>query len=134
MIKSGGGLFPLPERNMKQSYQEAAEDLNKKLTYYLSREGLTSIEAASEKQLEDLLSAYIKDFLNYQLFFDDFSSLCEQNLSVLQNRTGENDTDLFWICHYGAELSWYIRNEPIRAGHFLERILEWYKAGTDHLE
>ncbi len=110
---------------MKQNYEKAAEALEKKLAGYLKKGKLTSLPEASEEQIKKLLLKFIDDFLKYQLFFDDFSSLCEKLLEVLQNKKPHADSDLFMICHYGAELSWYIRNEPARAAEFLEKIFEY---------
>ena len=102
--------------------------MKKKLIKYLKTEGITILDAeTTENQLKKLLAIFVNDFINYKLFFDDFSSLCEKILVVLQNKKARSDPDFFMICHYGAELSWYIRNEPARAGHFLERILEYYR-------
>lgn len=127
MVKSRGGSNPLPEGNMEQKYEEVLEALNKRLTSYLRKEDLTSVTESSEKDLKRLVFAFIKDFLEYQLSFDDFSSLCEQILIELRNRPDRKDSDLFSMCNYGAELNWYIRNEPVRAGDFLETILEWHR-------
>ena len=127
MVKSRGESNPLSEGNMEQKYEEVLEELNKRLTSYLRKEGLTSVTESSEKDLKRLVFAFIKDFLEYQLSFDDFSSLCEQILIELQDRSDRRDSDLFSICNYGAELNWYIRNEPVRAADFLETILEWYR-------
>ncbi|OGJ37363.1 MAG: hypothetical protein A2182_04340 [Candidatus Pacebacteria bacterium RIFOXYA1_FULL_38_18] len=111
---------------MKQHYEKAAVALEKRLAEYLKKEKLISIAEVSEEQIKKLLLTFIKDFLKYQLFFDDFSSLCEKLLEVLQNKKPHTDSDLFMICHYGAELSWYIRNEPARAVEFLETMLNYY--------
>lgn len=112
---------------MKQYYEERAEALDKRLTIYLSNEGLISVEESSEMQLKSLLFAFIKDFLDHQLPFDDLSSFCEKVFIALRDIPDRKDSDLFSICNYGAELNWYIRNEPIRAADFLETILEWYR-------
>lgn len=112
---------------MKKNYERAAEALDKKLSKYLEKEGISSLDiTTSEASLKRLLADFIKDFLDYQLFFDDFSSLCEKLLVVLQNQKNGADSNLFMICHYGAELSWYIRNEPERAATFLRTILDFY--------
>lgn len=112
---------------MKQYYEVRAELLDKRLNSYLSEEGLVSVEEASETQLKNLVFAFIKDFLDHQLSFDDLSSLCQEIFVVLQNKPDREDSDLFSMCNYGAELNWYIRNEPVRAADFLETILEWYR-------
>lgn len=112
---------------MKKNYERTAEALDKKLAKYLEKEGISSLDiTTSEDSLKRLLADFIKDFLDYQLFFDDFSSLCEKLLVVLQNKKNGADSNLFMICHYGAELSWYIRNEPERAASFLRTILDFY--------
>lgn len=115
---------------MKQYYEGRAEVLDKKLNSYLGKRGLISVEEASETQLKSLLSVFIKDFLKHQLSLDDFSSLCGETFVVLQNKSDRKDSTLFSICNYGAELSWYIRNEPIRAADFMETILEWYRENS----
>jgi hypothetical protein len=112
---------------MKKYYEVRAEALDKRLTSYLSKEGLVSIEVASEEQLKSLVIDFVKDFLNHQLTFDDLSSLCEKVFVVLQEKPDRKDSNLFSMCNYGAELNWYIRNEPVRAADFLETILEWYR-------
>lgn len=113
---------------MKKNYERAAEALDHKLAKYLEKVGISNLDANTPEQtLKWLLAVFVKDFLDYQLFFDDFSSLCEKLLVVLQNKKNESDSDLFMICHYGAELSWYIRNEPERAANFMQTILNFYE-------
>lgn len=112
---------------MKQNYKKAVEALNKKLAKYLKKEGLTSLNVnVSEKQLEKLFFSFTEDFINYQLSFDDFSSLCEELSKVFWNKKNTHNSDLFSICDLGFELSWYIRNEPARAAEFLETMLDYY--------
>lgn len=94
-----------------------------KLDEYL-KDGLGSIDCTiSDQELERLFVKCTRDFLTYELSFDDYSSLCEKMLIMLQNKGG-HQVDLYSLLHYGAELSWYIRNNPSRAASFLERILD----------
>jgi hypothetical protein len=60
-------------------------------------------------------------------------TLCEKLLVVLYNKKDGGNSDLFMIFHYGAELSWYIRNEPARAAEFLQIVLDFYKKKTSEL-
>lgn len=119
---------------MKKSYERAAEALDKKLAKYLANEGITSLDLnVSEKQLEKLFLVFTKDFLEYQIFFDDYSTLCEKLLVALRDTKNRINSDLYTIFHYGAELSWYIRNEPVRGAHFLEILLNYYKENVSTL-
>lgn len=124
----------LPKQPMKKQYKKDIKALNKKLKQYLKSEGIRTLDAkVPNNQLKNLLLLFIGDFLNYNLFFDEFSSLCEEILVVLYNRETGDRSDLFMICHYGTELNWYIRNEPSRAAEFLQAILDFYKKNTQSL-
>ena len=113
---------------MKFDYKQTELDLNSKLAGYLADEGLEDLDAqVSDTHFKRLLAAFVTDFIEYQLSFDDFSSLCEKLLGVLQNKAEKADSDLFMACHFGAELNWYARNDPSRVGGFLEEIMEYYK-------
>lgn len=104
------------------------KDLDKKLEKYLELENIVVLDIkTTDRKIENLLLVFVEDFLSYKLFLDDFSSLCEKMLGVLQNKKKDVDSDLFMICHYGAELSWYIRNEPSKAASFMESILKYYE-------
>jgi hypothetical protein len=113
---------------MKQDSEETADTLDKKLAKYLAEEGLTSLDpSVLDRQLERLFFTFTRDFLKYQIFFDDYSTLCEKLLIVLQDKEKRRGSDLFSICNYGAELSWYIRNNPARAADFLDIMLRYYR-------
>lgn len=111
---------------MKKDYDRVAKALDEKLATYLEKSDITSLDTKlTDTKLRFLLLIFTKDFTESKLSFDDYSSLCEKLLGVLQNKKDGTDSDLFMICHYGAELSWYIRNEPVRAGNFLQKVLDY---------
>jgi len=119
---------------MKKNYEEATNALDQKLAEYLEKEGISSLDLnVTEEQLEKLFFVFTKDFLEYQIFFDEYSTLCEKLMIVLRDIPKSNYSCLYSICVYGAELNWYIRNEPSRAAEFLQTILDFYKKNTQSL-
>ncbi len=124
----------LPKQPMKKNYEEATNALDQKLAEYLEKEGISSLDLnVTEEQLEKLFFVFTKDFLEYQIFFDEYSTLCEKLMIVLRDIPKSNYSCLYSICVYGAELNWYIRNEPSRAAEFLQTILDFYKKNTQSL-
>lgn len=118
---------------MTHDYQRAQEILEDKFASYLRAHGLSDLEKnTTVGQLEPVFLKFVEDYLEYRLTFDDFSTLCEQLLMVLRNKGNAFESELFSVSHYGAELSWYVRNDPLRAGEFLEIIIDYYTshAGT----
>ncbi len=101
--------------------------LNEKLREYLKAEGLIVLDSRiTTIQLKNVVLRFVDDFLNYNLSFDNLSLLFEKVLEALQKSETKGDSELFTICHYGAELNWYIRNDPGTATRFLEIIVYYY--------
>jgi len=94
---------------------------------------LKKIGVKSKKDLIDsqnhttLFKVLTNDFLEQKLDTDDYSILLEKFWAILSDNPNTRDQKITSIALLGAELEWYLRNDPIKAGEFLKQVLDFYK-------
>ena len=102
---------------------------------YLSKSNIKSVEELVDNQNYIIyFKTTTKNFLEHKLDTDDYSILLEKLWAILSGNPNTRDQKITDIALLGAELEWYLRNDPIKAGEFLNEVLNFYKMlpNTDH--
>jgi len=101
----------------------------KKLFYtYLEQLNLKEVDELTSNTFQELFWVTTEDFIDMKLDLDEYSSLLEKMWTYSWNEPAIKDSKVVDMCLLGAELSWYVRNDPKTAGDYLNEILEFYKA------
>ena len=115
------------------------KDLKELIAAYSSRLGFNCLGPQTmAHEVEGIFVLFFEDYLKYNLSVDTMSSLCEQ-LFELTKRTEAikltKDEDIDDILILGAEVSWYVRNDPLRAAQFLLEMQSYHEqARHKHLQ
>ncbi|MGI5827554.1 MAG: hypothetical protein ACOX6V_00865 [Patescibacteria group bacterium] len=105
------------------------EDIKiKKLFYtYLEQLKLKGMDELTSNTFQELFWVTTEDFIDMKLDLDEYSSLLEKMWTYSWDEPAIKDSKVADMCLLGAELSWYVRNDPKTAGDYLNEILEFYK-------
>ena len=105
-----------------------SDTITKKLFFsYLRKTNIKSLKHLLDNQnYISFFKTITQDFLNEKLDTDDFSVLLEKLWIVLSKNKNTKDDKITFTCLLGAELEWYLRNDPVKAGEFLKQILDFY--------
>lgn len=107
------------------------EQLESLLEACLQRAGVSrEAQPMREREAKQVFNVFFEDYLAYHLSVDTMSSLCEQlsnRLMIDEALTTFRGTDILGILLLGAEISWYIRNDPPKAADLLEEVRAFHK-------
>ena len=107
---------------MNQIYLERSKDLEL-LNAYTSQAGIDiSVNKLTDQQGIILFNLILKDYKTGKISVDNLSTLCE--LMYGKFSTG---SDIYDLLLNGAEIEWYIRNEPAIAADFICDLLTFFK-------
>lgn len=76
---------------------------------------LKKLKIKHPKTLQEMESVFFvarKDFFDYKISTDQFSSICEELLIITHKNVDLATSNLSTAIEAGAELSWYIRQRP----------------------
>jgi len=102
---------------------------------YLKKTNLKSrIDLVDIYNCQTFFKQVTLDFINMKLRTDSYSMILEELGTILSKNQDTRDLEITRIANLGGELNWYLRNDPIRAGEFLNQIFGFYKMlpNTDH--
>lgn len=107
---------------MSKMFSEKPKDLQLLLSY-TTKIGIDSkANKLSEKMGKELFNVIVKDYKDGLISVDELSALCE-----LMYDKFDFSSETYTLLSNGAEIEWYIRNEPKIASDFIEDILNFFK-------
>jgi len=103
---------------MNEMHDDRPEDLDL-LFSYTKKIGINfDVDRISEKLGKELFVLIIKNYRSGVVSVDSLSALCE-----LMYGKFDPLSDMYELLLNGAEIEWYIRNEPGKAAIFIEDLL-----------
>ncbi|MDQ3008472.1 MAG: hypothetical protein M3Q81_02655 [bacterium] len=107
---------------MKNNLHETNR-LKNVLNFYESKSGINAnLERISEADGKILFNLLIDDYKEGLVSVDDLSLLCEMMYAKFDRLS-----DMYFLLLNGAEIEWYIRNEPDVAADFISDLLKAFK-------
>lgn len=90
---------------------------------YLRKLGIE--KPTSLEEIEDVFFAARKDFFDYKISLDQFSSICEKLHISMRNNMDLLTDHLESVLNSGMELSWYVRQRPEEDARQLNYFLQY---------
>jgi len=90
---------------------------------YLQELGIK--QPKSFEEIEKIFLMARKDFFDYKISVDQFSSICDELHISMRNKIDLLTTHLESVLISGAELSWYIRQRPEEDARQLNYFLQY---------